>query len=245
MVSSLDRYYTSNAYIREAIKTLRANIQFASVEEPVKTLMLTSTFPNEGKTTTSIYLAISLAETGKRVLLIDGDLRRPMIGEYINDRQEKGLVDYIAGTAQITDLIIPTKCENLFFLDSGPKVGNTVEILSSERFEGLIEDLRAEFDYVIVDTPPLGSFIEAAIVASVVDGTILVVENGKVEVRMAKSVVEQLKKANARVLGIAYSGVDPRTDSYYGSYYGNYYYYSKKNKGSRSKSKGFDDLFRK
>lgn len=228
MGNIIDRYYSTSVNIREAIKTLRTNIQFVGHGSSIKTIMLTSTYPNEAKTTTSIYLALSMADAGNRVLLLDCDLRRPMMGEYMRTKQKLGIVDYISGTCSLSDIICPTQCENLFFIDSGPKVLNSVEIIGSVNFENLLSDLREEFDYIIVDTPPLGSFIDSAIISSLVDGTLLIVEHGKIESRVAKNVMDQLEKAHAHILGVVFTNIDIKTDNYYGNYgsYGKYGYYS-------------------
>lgn len=243
MGNAIDRYFSTTVAIRESIKTLRTNLQFVSTDDNVKSILITSAYPNEAKTTTCIYLALSLAEAGKRVLLLDCDLRRPMMAEYMDIPRKAGLVDYIAGTSRLSDIIVPTKCENLFFVDSGPKISNSVEILSSAPFESMLSELREEFDYVIIDTPPLGSFIEAAVLASIADGALLVVEHGKVEAKVAKSIVEQLKKAHAHILGVIFTNINEKYDNYYGSY-GQYSYYDynhtkkkgrKKNKKSKSR----------
>ena len=160
-----------------------------------------------------------------------------MMAEYMNVPRKTGLVDYISGTCRLSDIIVPTKCENLFFVDSGPKISNSVEILASAAFESMLDELREEFDCIIIDTPPLGSFIEAAVIASIADGTLLVIEHGKVEAKVAKSIVEQLKKAHAHILGVVFSNINTKTDSYYGNY-GQYSYYDynhakKKTKGHR------------
>lgn len=241
MGNIIERYHSTSVNIREAIKTLRTNIQFVGHGSDIKTLMLTSTFPNEAKTTTSIYLALSMAEAGKRVLLIDCDLRRPMMGEYMQIKQKLGLSDYISENCKLDDIIHPTECENLFFIDSGPKVLNSVEVVGSVRFENLITDLREEFDYVIIDTPPLGSFIDSALIGSLVDGTILIIEHGKIESKVAKSTIEQLKKAHAHILGVVYTNIDVRVDNYYGNY-GQYGYYSY---SSSDKSKKKFGIFKK
>jgi len=238
MGNIIDRYYSTSVNIREAIKTLRTNIQFVGLGSSIKTIMLTSTYPNEAKTTTSVYLALSMADAGKRVLLIDCDLRRPMMGEYMQTKQKVGIVDYISGTCSLSDIICPTQCENLFFIDSGPKVLNSVEIIGSVNFENLLSDLREEFDYIIVDTPPLGSFIDSAIIGSLVDGTILIIEHGKIESRVAKNVMDQLKKAHAHILGVIFTNIDIKTDNYYGNYgsYGKYGYYSYSHSDSKKRS---------
>jgi capsular exopolysaccharide synthesis family protein len=205
--------------LRDAVKTLRANIQFSSIDEEIKTLVVTSTQPQEGKTTLSIYLGIAMAEYGKKTLLVECDNRRPMIGTYLSKRGKVTIADVIANkgiTAQ--SAVEHSSIQRLDYLDSIVMV-NPVEVLSSKKFWSIIEELKDEYDIIILDTPPLGSFIEAAVLAAKADGTLLVMRAGKVDVADAKKVVEQLEKAKARVLGVALNGVDMSNESYYSDYY--------------------------
>lgn len=206
----------------ESYKTLRTNIQFCGND--IKLIALTSCTPNEGKSSVSFNLAVSLAEDGKRVAFIDADLRKSvLVGRYKVGQVNFGLTHYLSGQKNISDVLYRTDIDNLDIIFAGSFSPNPSELLNHDRFLDMTKSLRDQYDYIIVDTPPLGSVIDAAIVAKEVDGTILVIEANAISYRFAMSVKEQLEKANGRILGVVLNKVPMEKKGYYGKYYGKYY----------------------
>ncbi len=211
----IEQYRAERAAYKDSIRTLRTNIQFADIDNGIHTIVITSVMPSEGKSLTSATLAISMTEYGKRTLLVDADCRRPSLAGMLKQRPSVGLPQVLAGTVSLLDAIVPTAQEGLFFLDS-ETLANPVEVLSSKRCSDLIAEMRKHFDIVIFDTPPLCSFIEAAVLSSKVDGTVLIVSPGVTDADKAVEAVNQLKKANAKIIGVALNGVP---DNYISEYY--------------------------
>lgn len=212
----------------EAYKTLRTNIQFCGNE--IKVLTFTSCTPNEGKSSVSFNLAVSFAEVGKKVILIDADLRKSvMIGRYKVGEVDYGLAHYLSGQSNLDEVRYSTDINNLDIIFSGTHSPNPAELLNNNRFIKMIADLRETYDYVIIDTPPLGSVIDSAIVAKISDGAIMVVEANSISYRFAQSVKGQLEKSNCKILGAVLNKVPMEKNGYYGRYYGRYYgkYYGK------------------
>lgn len=206
----------------EAYKTLRTNIQFCGSD--VKIIGLTSTIPNEGKSSVSLNLAVSIAESGKKVVFVDGDLRKSvLIGRYKIDRPIKGLTHYLSGINKADEIIYKTSFDNLHMIFSGPIPPNPSELLGSAKFNNLIQVLGQTYDYVVIDTPPIGSVIDGAVIAKVCDGMIIVVEANKISYKFAQKVKNQLDKTGCRILGAVLNKVDISEKGYYGKYYGKYY----------------------
>lgn len=208
---------------KEAYKTLRTNLEFTG--KKVKVIALTSCTPSEGKTNTSFQLALSMAESGKRTILVDADLRRSVMrGRYKVTNEEYGLSHYLSGQNDLEDVICSTNAENFYIIFAGPVPPNPSELLGNDNFRDMIEQLRREYDYVIIDTPPLGSVIDGAVVASKCDGAVIVIEAGAVSYKFAQNVKAQLEKTGCRILGCVLNKVDMnKNSSYYGKHYGNYY----------------------
>lgn len=221
-----------SALARDAFRTLRMNISFSGGEKDVKTIVVTSAIPTEGKTTVSIGLGVSMAEAMKNTLVIECDCRRPSVGNRLRIRPPFNWIDVLYQQAELNDAIVPTACPNLYFLDAEPGLVHSVELLNSGRFQEMIEEIKTHFDVVIFDTPPLGSFIDAAVLAEHADGAVVVVNAGSREVRLLQETIEQLKKANARIMGIVLNKVNAQHKSYYR--YGDYYYRNR-DKGTPSR----------
>lgn len=212
----------------EAYKTLRTNIQLCGAD--MKVLMFTSSTPNEGKSSVSFNLAVSLAESGKKVIFIDADLRKSvLVGRYKINRAIKGLTQFLSGMSKFDEVICATNVENMYVVFSGLVPPNPSELLSNSSFTALIKALRDTYDYVIIDTPPLGSVTDASIVAQKCDGAVLVVAANMVSYKFVQSSLEQLHKTQCKILGTVLNKVDISGDGYYGKYYGSYYgkYYGK------------------
>lgn len=216
--------------LEEAYKTLRANLQFYEADRKLKTISIVSCSPGEGKTTVSVNLAITFARAGKNVLYVDGDLRKPVLMKNLGAVGFKGLSSYLSGHADFDEIISKTNIPGFYFVTCGLKPANPVEMLGSERFITFLKTASEEFDLIIFDTPPLGSVIDGAIISSRTDGTLIIVEAGKVRLKNAKSVRDQLIKANATILGVVLNKV-AKID--YQDYYANYDYYIQKNSAKK------------
>lgn len=214
---------------REAYKTLRTNVQFCG--EDVKVISLTSCVPNEGKSMVAFNLAVSMAESGKKVLFVDADLRKSvLIGRYKINKAIKGLTQFLSGVEALDAVKYKTNIDNLYMILSGPVPPNPAELLNNDKFNELIVKSKAEYDYVIIDTPPIGQVIDPAIVAQQTDGVIFLVSQANISYKYAQKQIEQLKKSGCRILGAVLNKVDPDgKNGYYGNYYGRYYgkYYKK------------------
>ncbi len=207
---------------KESYKTLRTNIEFSG--EDRRAIVFTSCTPGEGKSTVSLSLSESLADSGKSVLFIDADLRKSVLaGRHHVTGNIRGLSHYLTGQAEMKDVIVQTQFPNLHMIFAGVLPPNPAELLGGKRFESLLQRARKEYNYVIVDAPPLGSVIDAAVIARYCDGAVLVLAVKSVSYQFARSNVEQLEKANCPILGVVLNKVDMKQDKYYGRYYGKYY----------------------
>lgn len=222
---NITKDYRSN----EAYKTLRTNIEFSGADN--KVIVLTSCTPDEGKSTVSLGLALSLSESGKRVLLVDADLRKSVLmGRHKVTESVKGLSHYLSGQAQLSDVICGTQEDNMFVIFAGIIPPNPSELLGSERFAELIRRTKNDYDYVIVDAPPLGSVIDAAVIGKACDASVLVVAASTVSYKFIRTVKSQLEKTECPILGVVLNKVNMKQNRYYGKYYGNYYGESGRNK---------------
>ena len=199
---------------KEAYKTLRTNLSFAG--KNVKVISLTSCTPNEGKTSVSFQLCLSLAESGKQTILVDADLRKSVLrGRYKANREKYGLSHYLSGQMELDDVCCRTNVNNFDIIFAGPVPPNPSELLGGDAFKNMLEVLRMQYDYVIVDTPPLGSVIDGAVAGAICDGTVLVVESGAISYKFAQNVKEQLDKVGCRILGCVLNKVNTNKNPYY------------------------------
>lgn len=190
-----------NLLMQEAIKSLRTNLQFSG--QDVKVIEITAYGEKEGKTTISMQIARSFAELGKKVLLIDADMRKSvMAGRNTTAKPQKGLSEVISGMASLEECLWKTEDGELSILFSGTYPPNPVELLNSDAFRALIGAVRDQYDYVIIDTPPLGMVIDAAVIAPTCDGSVVILGDEKLKYRHAESVLEQLRKSGCRILGV-------------------------------------------
>ena len=225
----------------EAIKTLRTNIQFCGSN--IRTIMFTSSIPNEGKSSITFALARSLAQTGKRVLLIDADIRKSvLVSRYQLEKDVYGLSQFLSGQKKLEEVLYSTNVEFLDVIFSGPFSPNPAELLEEQLFTDLVERSKAEYDYVIIDTPPITNVIDGAIVARVCDGAALVVESGAISYRIAQRVKQQMEKTGCRLLGVVLNKVGGENSGYYSKYYGSYGKYGKYGKYSRYYGKEYGGL---
>lgn len=209
----------------EYYNSIRTNIQFSGND--LKTIVLTSVQPGEGKSTTSVNLAISFARAGFKTLLIDADTRNSvMSGTFKASGRIKGLTAYLSGNSEFVDTICDTNVENLSIVPSGKVPPNPTSLLQNANFNKLIETVRSWYDFVIIDSPPIGLVIDAAIIAQKCDASILVTESGAIKRRFVLKAREQMVQSGAQFLGVILNKVDHTADGYgsYGSYgqYGQY-----------------------
>ncbi|MGI6776590.1 MAG: CpsD/CapB family tyrosine-protein kinase [Acetivibrionales bacterium] len=206
----------------EAYKVLRTNIQFYELDKKFKTLAITSYSPGEGKTTTAVYLAVSMAKSGEKVLLVDADMRKPVLMKQLAGSSYKGLSNILAGNAALDETVNATSVNGFNFITCGVKPPNPVEMLESQEFEKFLKSVSEKFDVVIIDTPPLGSVIDSAIIASKTDGVLIVIKPNIVRRENVEMVKEQLEKVNARILGVVLNNMSKQE---YKSYYSGFDYY--------------------
>jgi len=205
--------------VQNAAKTLLANIRFASVDRPVKSIVLTSSVPNEGKSTVAYNLAQAIASSGKRTLIVECDMRRRSLADMVGARARHGIYAVLSGQVELDEALVATSHRNLFFLDSEPHIPNPADILSSQRFRKLVAQMESDFDYVVIDTPPVGTFVDAAIIAALADATALVVRERFVKRAELQNAYDQLKKADANVIGVIMNMCAAESSEYYYAYY--------------------------
>ncbi|WP_147566374.1 CpsD/CapB family tyrosine-protein kinase [Clostridium tyrobutyricum] len=221
--------------ISESYRTLRTNIQFSSVDKEIQTIMVTSSGPGEGKSTTSANLAIVMAESGAKTIIIDCDQRKPVLHKKFFVSNKKGLSDVLAGKVEFQDAVINTGIENLDLLTSGTKPPNPSGLLASRRMKTFIEDLKEKYRYIIIDTPPVIAVTDAQIVSTYVDGCILVIASSQADRDAAQKAKRLLEKVNANILGTVLNKVETKGKGYYGYYYS--YYDEDGNKKKKKKKK--------
>lgn len=205
--------------ISEQYRTIRTNIQFALVDRDLKTLMVTSVGPGEGKSTTSANLAVVFAQQGKKVLFVDADLRKPTVHYTFSLLNTVGLSSVITKQFTLQEAIEGSGVENLSILSSGPIPPNPAEMLGSKAMDEFLEEARESFDLIIFDTPPILAVTDAQILANKCDGSILVIASEKTERDMAIKGKELLQGAKGKMLGVVLNNKRQKESSYY-YYYG-------------------------
>ncbi len=205
--------------MQNALKRLATNIQFSSVDDPVRTLTVTSSIPNEGKTTISCGLAEAFASAGKRVVVVECDMRRRSVANQLKVYAKHGLYSVLSHQVTLDDAVVETGVAGLYFLDAEPRLPNPVDILQSRRFHALMDDLSRVYDYVIFDTPPISAFVDGAVVGHLTDATLLVVRENFTKRETVQAAVDQLKTAEANVIGTVLNYCEAEENEYYYSYY--------------------------
>ena len=192
----------------EAYKSLRTNLQFCG--EDKKVIAVTRCTPNEGKSSVTMNLAVYMAES-------------VLVGRTKVRSSVKGLNHYLSKQAPLIDVICSTNVKNLSIIFAGPVPPNPAELLGSRHFKAMLDSLKKVYDYILIDTPPLGSVIDSAIIAEECDGAMIVIESGVISYRFAQDVKQQLEKSNCPILGVVLNKVDMSRQGYYGKYYGKYF----------------------
>jgi capsular exopolysaccharide synthesis family protein len=227
---------SSMSSIAEAFRMVRSNIKFMAVDKSLQTIMVTSAGKGEGKSTTAANLAMALAQDGRKVVIVDGDLRRPSVHKQFGVPNSQGLTNAIVGGIPLSELIVDVGLENLSVLTAGPIPPNPAELLDSARFTHVVEELKEMFDIVVFDAPPVLGVADASVLAGRADGVVLVIAGGEVEKRAARRTTQMLLQARAHILGVVLNKVNDRDRYYYYNYY--YYQYHSEAEGSgRGKSK--------
>lgn len=212
----------SKSPVSEAYRSLRTSIDFSSVDERMQVIAVTSAGPGEGKSTTIGNLAIAYAQSERRTLLIDADLRKPTEHHTFNVSNRWGLSSVLSQQSELEEVIQKSSSvPNLSIITSGPIPPNPAEMLASKRMSALIDQLRGQFDIILIDTPPLLAVTDAQVLATKCDGYVLVLDQGKVKRDIAIKAKSNLEKVGARVLGVVLNNVKrKKSEGYYYYYYG-------------------------
>lgn len=239
-VHDIDMFHLANDdspfMYKESYRNLRTNLEFLTLDQDKKVISVTSSISGEGKSCISINLALILSASKKKVLLIDADLRKPSVHKYLKQINQKGLSSIIyTADGNIQDNIINVPDLNFDIMLSGPKCPNPAELLGSRRMEELISILKKYYDYIVIDTSPVGVVTDAAILSKVVDGMVYVVKQNYATKPQITAAYKNLTNVNANVLGVILNQYDFERDSkslkgeYYYNYYYSYYYYDSEN----------------
>lgn len=217
--------------VKEAYKSMRTNVVHSLPNEGNRIIGFTSAEPQDGKTTNAVNFAISMAQIDKKVLLIDCDLRKPMVAKMLNIDGEPGIADVIFGEARIRDAVNNLSKYGIDVIPAGTLMPDPTLLLQSERMTAVLQSLKKAYDYIVVDFPPVTVVTDAAILASEIDGFLIVVRHEKTDYRSVADMMEQLDMANAKIIGFVYNGNDSGDSHYYKGNYGyryGYREYSKK-----------------
>jgi polysaccharide biosynthesis transport protein len=210
--------------LAEAYRNIRTSLLLSFSERPPQRILVTSPSPLQGKTTTLINTAISLSQTGARVLIIDGDLRKPRIHKVFGDRNRLGLSDCLSGGAELTSVIRKSEIKNIYYIPAGPIPPNPSELLGSALFKEVMQVLAQRFDHILIDAPPVLGFADSIVLSSAVDGVILVILFGKTQKIVLQRAKDSLLHADAKILGVVINRVNMDLNGYK-DYYGPYHYY--------------------
>lgn len=210
--------------LTEGLNQLKTNLAFCGKD--IKVITITSSVPNEGKSSVAFDLSKTMAEGGKKILMVDADLRKSVLAaKYHIQGIDKGLSHYLTGQAEIEDIIYETETEGFHLAVAGPLSPDPTSLLDSEQFQKFIDKVREDYDYVLIDAPPLGVVIDAVIIGKYCDGAVLVIEQGVIKRKVVQDVIKQLKRGGVRILGAVLNKVDERIGAY-GNYDYSYYGHS-------------------
>jgi capsular exopolysaccharide synthesis family protein len=204
--------------ITEQYRLIRSNIHFSSVDKQIKSIVVTSPEPSDGKTTTAANLAIVLAQQGKKVILVEADLRKPSVHYVFNASNLDGLTTVLTKEISLEMAISRTQIPNLDILTSGPIPPNPSELLGSIAMEMVMEELNDSYEYIVFDTPPILAVIDSQVLSNKCDGVVIVVASGKTQRDRAVKAIDLLEKAKSHLLGVVVNGVNAKKNGYYGEY---------------------------
>lgn len=199
--------------LTEGLNQLKTNLAFCGKD--IKVITITSSVQNEGKSSVAFDLSKTMAEGGKKILMVDADLRKSVLAaKYHIQGIDKGLSHYLTGQAEIEDIIYETETEGFYLSVAGPLSPDPTSLLDFDQFQKFIDKVREDYDYVIIDAPPLGVVIDAAIIGKYCDGAVLVIEQGVIKRKVVQDVIKQLKRGKVRILGAVLNKVDERIGAY-------------------------------
>ncbi|WP_201006202.1 CpsD/CapB family tyrosine-protein kinase [Paenibacillus glycanilyticus] len=208
-----------SSIVSEAYRTLRTNIQYSSVDSSIQLLMVTSAQAGEGKSTVICNLAVAYAMEGKRVLLIDTDLRKPSVHRIFSQTNRQGLTSLLTGMSTLEEVVRDSGVDNLSLITSGATPPNPAELLGSTRMKTLVDELRESYDLILFDTPPVLAVTDSLIISSLSDGVLLVIHAGKVKKAFVRKAKEKLDFVQSRIIGAVFNQMK-RQDIAYMKYYG-------------------------
>ena len=217
----------------EAYRTLRTSIQFAGLDHKCRSIVVTSSSPGEGKSTTVANFGVVLAQTGSRVCLVDSDLRRPTLHRIFGLGNSRGLTTALLDGLPFTEVAQPTNVTGLSVLTSGPVPPNPAELVGSNRMREALEAATGEYDMILLDSPPVVSVTDAVALATFADGVVMVVQTGKVPYEVIRRATGQILAVKGRILGVVMNGVNMKRDGYYYDYYRYYQSYYTPSEGRK------------
>lgn len=236
MIGKLITRQDPKSPISEAYRTIRTNIEFSNLDEEIKTIVVTSSQQNEGKSTVIANLAVSFASMeDKKVLVVEGDLRNPTVHRMFNVSNTHGITEILTNQKSFEECVHVTEIKGLHALTCGKIPPNPSEMLGSKKMKFFIESLKDHYDYIFIDAPPIGIITDAGIISTYADGTMLIVGSKEVDVEMVKIAKERLEKVNANILGVVLNKFEDASGSY--GYYNYYYEGSDTNRSSKHKGK--------
>lgn len=216
--------------IAESFRTLRTNLSFSPTDRPYKVILITSSGPGDGKSTITSNLGVVMAQAGSRVLIVDCDFRKPVVHKIFEMDNFRGLTNLLVQDLEIEDVIRKSGIDGLWTLTSGPIPPNPSELLGSQKMKTFVKKVAGQYDTILLDAPPIIAVTDAAVLAPLVDGVVLVVKAGDTRIEMIKEAKAQLMKANAKIIGVVLNDVKMHGDGYYKNYY---YYYGGKDGSSK------------
>jgi tyrosine-protein kinase Etk/Wzc len=237
ITSNLVTHFEPKSPISEAYRTFRTNLQFARLDSPLKTILVTSSGPSEGKSTSVANLAITMAQMGTKTILIDSDLRRPVLHSIFNLQRTPGLTNYLAGNVPWKEIVQQTPIENLSLLTCGVLPPNPSELLGSRKMKNLLEELKEKYDMILFDSPPVIAVTDAAVLSTLLDGVVLVSSSGSTSREALQRAITLLENVKGRLIGGVLNKI--KVESVYGSYH--YYYYYHYYGGTKQKRKKKSD----
>lgn len=224
--AELFQWLNPKSQVAEHCRSIRTNLLFMSPDKPLKALLVTSSMPQEGKTTVALNVAISMAQSGEKTLIVDTDMRRPRVHKALGLTAKKGVSAVLVGELKIDDVILETPVDNLYCMPCGATPPNPAELLHTKRFKEFVAELLTRYDKVVFDSPPIGAVTDPVILSKAVDGTILVVKSGVTARQLLAKTGRVLQDVNANVLGVVLNDIDPDRRTYGGYYH--YYYYRRR-----------------
>ena len=222
----LANYRFPRSIISEEYRTIRTSIMLSHADAPPKVIAFTSSLPREGKTSTSINMAVAFSQVEEKVLVLDMDMRKPRLHQIFRLRNVKGLSNYLAGKITLNEVIQKTGIKNVWAITSGPIPPNPSELLNSKKARNLIEELKNVFGFILIDTPPVLAVVDPVIVSSFVDSVVFVIRSGKTTKKAFLKAASELKRVKADILGVMFNEIKPQQEKHYYSHYHDYSYHS-------------------